>query len=149
MLALAVTVNRWTHTEPEPRSPTLSIPDPVLYLLVPPLKAFSWWTQPTHLRLGVALGSVTKREVVTTGMSSLDWGALWNGRGVEPPKERSPYQFFGAAGSLLSLAEFCLHKVQGRHVLVRTDNTTVVSYINHQGGLRSPSRHCVARKLLL
>lgn len=34
-------------------------------------------------------------------------------------------------------------------MLVRTDNMAVVAYINHQGGLRSPNRHCVAHKLLL
>ncbi|KAK7921774.1 hypothetical protein WMY93_008676 [Mugilogobius chulae] len=39
--------------------------------------------------------------------------------------------------------------VRGRQVLVKTDSTAVVSYINHQGGLRSPSLHARARQLLL
>ena len=37
----------------------------------------------------------------------------------------------------------------GHHVLVRTDNTTTVAYINCQGGLRSGQLHMHARKLIL
>ncbi|MGH0140019.1 UNVERIFIED_CONTAM: hypothetical protein FKN15_036685 [Acipenser sinensis] len=36
------------------------------------------WKQPAHLRLSVALGSVTRREVVTTDASSLGSGTVWN-----------------------------------------------------------------------
>ncbi|KAL2095325.1 hypothetical protein ACEWY4_010044 [Coilia grayii] len=39
------------------------------------------------------------------------------------------------------------HKDQ--HVLVKTDNTTVVAYINRQGGTRSLKLHRLAKKLLL
>lgn len=39
--------------------------------------------------------------------------------------------------------------LQGRHVLVKTDNTTVVAYINRQGGTRSLQLHRLARKLIL
>ncbi len=34
----------------------------------------------------------------------------------------------------LALKDFQLEQ---RHVLIRTDNISVVSYINHQGGIRS------------
>ncbi len=37
----------------------------------------------------------------------------------------------------------------GHHVLVRTDNTSVVSYINHQGGLHSHPLYRLARQILL
>ncbi|MGH0135920.1 UNVERIFIED_CONTAM: hypothetical protein FKN15_061915 [Acipenser sinensis] len=43
-------------------------------------EALSWWKQPAHLRLGVLLGSVTRRKVITTDTTSLGWGAVWNGR---------------------------------------------------------------------
>ncbi len=39
--------------------------------------------------------------------------------------------------------------LNGRHVLVRMDNTTVVSYLNHQGGLRSRTLCRLARNVLL
>ncbi|XP_041109775.1 protein SLX4IP [Polyodon spathula] len=45
--------------------------------------------------------------------------------------------------------ESFLQVVRGRRMLVRTSNRTVVAYINHQGGVRLPSLHHVARKLLL
>ncbi|KAL0198713.1 hypothetical protein M9458_007253, partial [Cirrhinus mrigala] len=37
----------------------------------------------------------------------------------------------------------------GRHVLVRTDNTAVVYYINHQGGLRSRPLYKLAHQILV
>ncbi|KAL0204365.1 hypothetical protein M9458_002383, partial [Cirrhinus mrigala] len=37
----------------------------------------------------------------------------------------------------------------GHHVLVRTDNTAVVYYINHQGGLRSRPFYKLAHQILV
>lgn len=48
----------------------------------------------------------------------------------------------------LALRHF-LSAVQGRQVLVRTDNTAVVSYINRQGGLQSLTLHAGVWRLLL
>ncbi|MGH0134578.1 UNVERIFIED_CONTAM: hypothetical protein FKN15_031049 [Acipenser sinensis] len=48
----------------------------------------------------------------------------------------------------LALQHF-LQEVRGRHVLVHTDNTTVVAYINDQSSLGSFILHHVACKLLL
>ncbi|MGH0136279.1 UNVERIFIED_CONTAM: hypothetical protein FKN15_018256 [Acipenser sinensis] len=45
--------------------------------------ALSWWKQPAYLCLGVALASVTRREVITTDVSGLGCGAVWNGRGAQ------------------------------------------------------------------
>lgn len=33
--------------------------------------------------------------------------------------------------------QFFLPDLRGHHILLRSDNVTVVAYINHQGGLRS------------
>ncbi len=41
-----------------------------------------------------------------------------------------------------------LPDLRDRHVLVRTDNTAVVSYINHQGGLRSRPLYRLAYQIL-
>ena len=49
---------------------------------------------------------------------------------------------------LLALKHF-LPFVRGQHVLVRTDNTTVVAYINRQGGLRSSHLHMLAHRLII
>ncbi len=48
----------------------------------------------------------------------------------------------------LALKDFRPHLEQ-RHVLIRTDNTSVVSYINHQGGVRSRAPCKQAANLLL
>ena len=48
----------------------------------------------------------------------------------------------------LALKHF-LPFLRGQHVLVRTDNTTVVAYINRQGGLRSPQMHTLAHRLTI
>ncbi|MCI4385511.1 hypothetical protein PGIGA_G00051370, partial [Pangasianodon gigas] len=48
----------------------------------------------------------------------------------------------------LALKHF-LPDLGDRHVLVRTDNTAVVSYINHQGGLRSRPLYRLAHQILV
>lgn len=48
----------------------------------------------------------------------------------------------------LSLKHFLL-SLMGHHVLMRTDNTPMVAYINRQGGLRSSQLYMLARKLIL
>ncbi len=42
-----------------------------------------------------------------------------------------------------------LPDLRNHHVLVRTDNTAVVSYINHQGGLRSRPLYKLAHQILV
>src|SRR4029434_7906981 len=49
---------------------------------------------------------------------------------------------------VLALRHF-LPRLSGQHVLVRTDNTSAMAYINRQGGVRSPSLHHWANRLLL
>ena len=59
-----------------------------------------------------------------------------------------PYQLFGVEGGLLRTAALRV-LLGGCHILVRTDNTTAVSYIDRQGGLRSLTLHVLARELIL
>src|SRR4029434_2780519 len=49
---------------------------------------------------------------------------------------------------VLALRHF-LPRLSGRHVLVRTDNTSTLAYINCQGGVRSQSLQHWANRLLL
>ena len=49
---------------------------------------------------------------------------------------------------VLALQHF-LPRLSGQHVLVRTDNTAALAYINRQGGVRSQSLHHWATRLLL
>ncbi|CAM4287228.1 unnamed protein product [Leuciscus chuanchicus] len=86
------------------------------------------------------MGAVSHRKVISTEASNLGWGALFEGKPV-----------FG----LWSDQEKCLHincleiivienvlkrflpHIRDHHVLVRSDNMSMVSYVNRQGGVRS------------
>ena len=57
-------------------------------------------------------------------------------RNLVPPREQASYKLLELKSVFLALKEFqvlCSDKI----VLVATDNTTVVSYINKEGGMRS------------
>ncbi|KAI2668522.1 Transposon Tf2-11 polyprotein [Labeo rohita] len=67
---------------------------------------------------------------------------------------RIPHQLTWHINCLEMLAVFLALKhflpdLRDRHVLVRTDNTAVVSYINHQGGLRSRPLYKLAHQILV
>ncbi|XP_014827275.1 PREDICTED: uncharacterized protein LOC106916513 [Poecilia mexicana] len=90
---------------------------------------------------GVSMGVVVyRREVVTTDASSMEWGAVWQHRTVQGrwcPQDRSKHiNMLELRAVHLALRHFLPH-LQGRHVLIWSDNTSVVYHINHQGGTRS------------
>ncbi len=66
-------------------------------------------------------------------------------RAVVRTSEPLAHKPLGAGSSVLSSKDF-RPQLEQRHVLIRTDNMSVVSYINHQGGVRS-NKH--AANLLL
>ncbi len=69
-------------------------------------------------------------------------------RGLDGSPTALAYQLPRAAGSTPGL-EPPQRAPQGKDVLVRTDNTATVAYINRQGGLRSRRMSQLARHLLL
>ncbi|XP_059199216.1 uncharacterized protein LOC131979287 [Centropristis striata] len=110
------------------------------------------WRVPSFLTRGVPMGSVLSRKVVTTDASLTGWGGIHEGRSVRGVwsvgLQRSHINFLELSAVFLSLKHF-LPSLMGQHVLVRTDNTTTVAYINRQGGLRSRQLHMLARRLIL
>ncbi|MGH0191557.1 UNVERIFIED_CONTAM: hypothetical protein FKN15_066077 [Acipenser sinensis] len=113
--------------------------------------ALHWWRTTSHLREGVRMGVVLNRQVVMTDASNLGWGAVWEGRGV---RVSWPDCWTSLHLNMLELqaVSLALHHflpvLSGTHVLIRTDNTTVVAYIHHHGDLRSPGLHRTAFRLL-
>ncbi len=107
-------------------------------------RSLSPWTDLAFLRAGLPLEQVSLHTVVTTDDSSTGWGATCNGQ----------------AGLLwhinclelwavhLALRQF-MPLLLGKHVLVCTDNTAAVSYINRLGGIRSHRMSQLACHLLL
>ena len=110
------------------------------------------WRNPNFLTEGVPMGTVQVRKVVTTDASLLGWGGThegWAINGKWNPSLRSCHiNDLELQAVWLTLNHF-LPLLKGHHVLVRTDNTTVVAYVNRQGGLRSRPLHTLARKLIL
>ncbi len=103
-------------------------------------QTFSPWSDPLFLRAGVALEQVSRHAVVFTDASATGWGATCNGQAVSGVWTGPQRHWHINCLELLAvyLALGCLKgPLRGKHVLVRTDNTATVAYINRQGGLRS------------
>ena len=81
-----------------------------------------------------------RRELVTTDTSLSGWGAVWRGRTAQgrwSAQEGTQHiNVLELRAVQLALACFLPH-LAGRHVLVRSDNMSTVSQVNHQGGTRS------------
>ncbi|XP_053195327.1 LOW QUALITY PROTEIN: uncharacterized protein LOC128379724 [Scomber japonicus] len=116
------------------------------------LPALAWWTTALGLREGVPLGPVCSRVTITTDASKEGWGALWAThpvRGLWGPFWRGAHINLLELEAVYRALVYFLPAIRGKYVLVRTDNSTVVAYVNRQGGLRSGSLHNLAHKLLL
>ncbi|XP_032403374.1 uncharacterized protein LOC116709131 [Xiphophorus hellerii] len=116
------------------------------------LQSLSQWRVRLFMTTGVPLGSLPcRREVVFTDASSTGWGATWRGQMAQGTwsrrLSREHINVLELQAVFLALQSF-LPGLQGKHVLVRSDNTTVVFHINHQGGTRSRKLLCLTRRLL-
>ncbi|XP_073677299.1 uncharacterized protein [Garra rufa] len=116
------------------------------------VRAVRYWRNRSFLESGTPLGVVSMRKVVTTDASLSGWGAVCEGRIA---KGKWPASLKCAHINYLELLTVFLalkHFVQflwNHHVLIRSDNTTAVAYINRQGGTRSPRLHSLAQKLIV
>ncbi len=115
-------------------------------------KTFRPWSDPSFLRAGVPLEQVSRHAVVFTDASSTGWGATYNGHAVSGVWTGPQLHWHINCLELLAV-RLALSRLRGRlqrkDVLVRTDNTATVAYINRQGGLRSRRMSQLARHLLL
>ncbi len=115
-------------------------------------RSFSPWMDLAFLRAGVPLEQVYRHVVVTTDASSTGWGATCN-RQAASGLWTGPWLLWHI--NCLELLEMHLALRQfrplllGKHVLVRTDNTAAVSYINRLGGIWSRRMSQLACHLLL
>ncbi len=95
---------------------------------------------------------MSRHVVVSTDASTTGWGAICNGHAAAGLWTGPQLQWLINCLKLLAvwLALRCFKTLlHERHVLVRTDNTATVAYINHQGSLRSCRMSQLARHLLL
>ena len=110
---------------------------PIPKSLHPHLK---WWLEEDNVVTGQPLHPLDHAVQIFTDASREGWGAHLNehvARGSwSLPESKLHINYLELKAVLLALQEFqalCMNKV----VLVATDNTTVVAYINKEGGMKS------------
>ena len=103
---------------------------------------FLWWTKETNVLLGQPLHPLRHAIQIFTDASKEGWGAhlgdFTTSSTWSVPESHLRINFLELKAVLLALKRF-QHLVQGKVILVTTDNTTVVAYINKEGGMRSGS----------
>ena len=110
------------------------------------------WRDRAYMLRGVPMGSVpSRRETVATDACPLGWGAVWQSRtacGRWSVEDRTDHiNVLELRAVHLALQHF-LPFLIGKHVLVRSDNTSTVYHINHQGGTKSARLLQVSTDLL-
>ena len=135
--------DHWNHTQPLDRQ------IPVLPQLV---EALSWWLKPANLTHQVPLHRPSPMVEVYTDASIHGWGGhcldqiaqgVWS-----TPWQGMHINVLEMRAVLLSLQHF-VAQLQHKVVLIRTDNSTVLSYITKQGGTHSRELALLTRDLLL
>ncbi len=110
------------------------------------------WKKPWFLSQGPVLGASCRCKMLTTDASLTGWGAILEGHLSQSLWKDQHLSWhinrLEMLAVFLALKNF-LAELRGHHVLVHSDNTSVVSYINHQGGLRSRPLCKLACQILL
>ncbi len=115
-------------------------------------QTFTPWSDLSFLRAGVPLEQVSRHAVVYKDASAKGWGATFNGHAVSGVWTGPQLHWHINCLELLAVhlaLNRLKRRLRGEHVLVRTDNTATVAYINRQGGLRFRRMSQLARHLLL
>ncbi|KAI2646369.1 Transposon Ty3-G Gag-Pol polyprotein [Labeo rohita] len=116
------------------------------------LRALDMWRKPWFLSQGPVLGAPCRRVTLATDASLTGWGAVMSGhpaRGLWSGRQLTWHINCLEMLAVFRALKHFLPDLRDRHVLVRTDNTSVVSYINHQGGLRSRPLYKLAHQILV
>ena len=115
------------------------------------LPALDWWQDSTHLSVGMPFYTPPTSVTLVTDASLSGWGGhvghhkaagRWTGQWLQ-----CHINLLELEAVRLSALQFLEH-LRGRSVLLRTDNTTVVSYINRQGGTHSHTLWRLTKDLL-
>jgi hypothetical protein len=103
--------------------------------------AMRWWLSPVNIYKGMPLGDFIPDRTLFTDASEIAWGAHMDD--VELSERWSPLErqmhinVLELKAVTLAFTRWSTQTPRGTSWLVYTDNTTVVAYINKQGGTRS------------
>ena len=105
------------------------------------IQALQWWSQLENLTRGQPLGPFLPQLTIYTDATLQNWGAH-DQNDLQLSGQWTPHEASLSINQLELLAVTrALQQVppswSGKRVLVATDNTTTVAYINHQGGTKS------------
>ena len=105
-------------------------------------RELQWWVNDSNTLTGVRFPPAPHQEVLTTDASKTGWGGFIgneSAKGSWSSQELfyhiNMLELWAVRNSLLALE----HRVIGKKVMIRSDNSTVVAYINKEGGTRSIS----------
>ena len=142
----------------KPISRDLSVLIPIDPVIVPHL---AWWANPRNWASGTPFSVERRLTSITTDASLLGWGGFWDNEMVSG-QWTTEFSSKHINHLELEAVSRTLHYFQSHlknHlVTVFTDSTTVVSYINRQGGTHSPSlcvetwnlwNWCITHKIFL
>ncbi len=116
------------------------------------VSALARWRDLFWLKQRVILDTVHRRKVVRTDAYNKGWGALCEGKlifGLWSEEESGLHFNCLKMLAVCQACQFFLPDIRGHHVLVHSDSRSVVSYINHQGGLLSKRLCMLANDLLV
>ena len=131
-------LNQWSPWRDQ-QTDILLISDPVR-------QALRWWTDPANVLPGVPLHAPQPDAHIFTDACLEGWGGHWEDMDVAATW--SPEELMGADKQPRHINELellamwrtlqaLLPLIDGRTILLATDNTTALAYINKQGGTRS------------
>ena len=127
-------------------------PDHLVTLSEEARVALQWWSHRPHLVKGVSLHHSTPEVRLFTDASTQGWGAHIGADEVGKPWPSSlllkHINFLELKAVILALHHF-QSQIQGRHVIVMTDNMTTVGHIKNQGGTHSRELFSLTRELFL
>ena len=107
------------------------------------------WTRACESSVGVPLGLRSEEVVLFTDSSLEGWGAICGYstvRDVWAQDHGTHINALELKAILLAVRHFA-PLLRGRHILVRTDSTTAVAYVNRQGGTKSQACLSIAYDL--
>ena len=103
-------------------------------------KQLMWWTSQANLSQGVVFPPPPVKHVITTDASLTGWGGHLNDQVISGTWSFAEAQQHINILEMLAVQRTVQHfrdAVRDSQILIQTDNSTVVAYLNKEGGTRS------------